>query len=114
MKSPERRSGARSNTLGRKESIQIKCKRMQAACSDQRLQTRTTPIRINGGWTPKGIPQGDSEVGKGPQWMFKMTFRPVMRRIFLPGWIDGGPCGSCLALSCTSSQAELYLLYRTS
>ena len=30
MKSPERRSGVISNTLGRKESIQLKCKRMQA------------------------------------------------------------------------------------
>ena len=41
-----------------------------------------------------------------------MTFRPVMRRLFLPGWIDGEPCGYCLALRCTSSQAVLYL-FRT-
>ncbi|CAL8320278.1 unnamed protein product [Boreogadus saida] len=38
--------------------------------------------------------QKESDVGKGPKWIFKMTFRPVMRRLFLPRWIDGEPCGS--------------------
>ncbi|CAL8319531.1 unnamed protein product [Boreogadus saida] len=38
--------------------------------------------------------QKESDVGKGPKSIFKMTFRPVMRRLFLPGWIDGEPCGS--------------------
>ncbi|CAL8309446.1 unnamed protein product [Boreogadus saida] len=39
MKSPERRSGAISNTLGRKESIQIKCKRRHKSCSVPPLRT---------------------------------------------------------------------------
>ena len=56
--------------------------------------------------------QKETDVGKGTKWMFKMTFSLVMRRLFLPGWIDGEPCGSCLFLSCTSSQAELNL-FRT-
>ncbi|CAL8321204.1 unnamed protein product [Boreogadus saida] len=78
-----------SLTLERDLNGYSRCKR-RVQISDFKLG----PIRINGGWTPKGIPKGESDVGKGPKWIFKMTFRPVMRRLFLPRWIDGEPCGS--------------------
>jgi hypothetical protein len=40
--------------------------------------------------------------------MFKMTLRAIVRRLFLPGWMDGERCGSCLV--CSRSQMILLWL----